>query len=1281
MRNTYNKLLGGLLLLFLSISLVSFGQDAGVKLLLSPVNKSCGSTAGVIKVIVYNYGGSSISNIPVQLNVTGTSSLSLLDTLKKTLGKGGQDTLTFKKTINTYSGGTYTFKAWSILSGDISHANDTLVSTITISGIPSTPTGVGGTRCGAGNVTFKAPSTTTGSKTYWYNSNTSTIPIASGDSTVQNIGATTTLYASSSSGGGFDSLTSSFAGGNNYISSMFDIKPTNDVTLDSFDISSVQASVDTVYFYYKTGTYIGYSSTKSAWTFGGKAPIYGSGSPVRINFGKSITVKGNALTGICFYLLGNAKKSTLYQTTSTVSDTSHNSTMKISSGLIFKAAFTSASASYYKWNGRIYYSGNGCASPLVAVTGTIKSVVKGLALSKDKKSAGAVNDGSPSKPDQICMGDTLKYDMGIPSNFLDADYGTKWSMAYSLKTAKGSVNTNFSVVNPSSKTSGTINFYPKGLNADSTYILTITATNIATGCDTNIVRYIFVNESISAKFTTASACFGQFAPITNSSTPAGKLSFGWDFGNGDSSYVASPNYKYKTAGTYTINMLAYNGGCQSLASQSITIYNAPYGSLFSKGTPFKGQFNGGDNIDPDNICLGDTNTYQITPPKGLSNSDYGTKWIITGTKLLTPFGNSIKDTLVKTPTTSKNASYSFFPTKYADSVFILTINLRTLPGKCDSVLIRYIHVRVKPIGGFTFVNACAGLPLTFKDSSKVIIGSITNWAWDFGDGATSNQQNPNHGYAKAGTYKVSMTATTDVGCTASTTKSVQEYPRPVVGFNQNAACNTRVDSFFDASTIATGAMKSWKWSFGDAGAGNTSTTQNATHVYPKSGPYNVKLVVTSSLGCKDSITKKMTILPSPVPIFTFKPVCVGLPVYFGNTSVDTFTGTTYLWNFGDGKNSTLITPNHTYTANGVFKITLKVISKTGCSDTLSQFIAPYPKPFPNFGYGNACLGQDMFFYDSSKSGSGTTYTWKYGDGKIDTNNVNGTAHIYNTAGAYAVKLIMVNSIGCADSELQTITVSDVPKAGFTGANVCLGQPISFTNTSTGAGTLSYSWNLGDKSPLLSTKDVVHKFAKASPFVVKMKVTNAAGCSDSLVKSIIIYALPAVPTWTSARNGYTVTFSPKDSTESTYKWHFGTASNDSSSKKSPVFTYPSQDAKYQVSLTVTNINGCSNSNIDSLDIEQSGIAGASGAGQGIFVFPNPFDGSTHLTYTLPGESQVKISVYDIQGRELATLKDGRFNGGLYTEVFDARKYNIGAGVYYLRMEVNEASFVTKIVFTH
>ncbi len=155
------------------------------------------------------------------------------------------------------------------------------------------------------------------------------------------------------------------------------------------------------------------------------------------------------------------------------------------------------------------------------------------------------------------------------------------------------------------------------------------------------------------------------------------------------------------------------------------------------------------------------------------------------------------------------------------------------------------------------------LPLTvnFSDSSQGIV-NITNWAWDFGDGATSSEQNPSHTYENTGNYSVSLTVH---GPDSSDTIIKENYitvKNVIANFGANVTMGQAplTVSFTDSSQ---GEIDAWLWKFGD---GLTSTAQNPTHVYTYGDSFTVSLFVRNPGGSNTMVKTNYIIVDHPTSI-------------------------------------------------------------------------------------------------------------------------------------------------------------------------------------------------------------------------------------------------------------------------------------------------------------------------------------------------------------------------------------------------------------------------------
>lgn len=153
-----------------------------------------------------------------------------------------------------------------------------------------------------------------------------------------------------------------------------------------------------------------------------------------------------------------------------------------------------------------------------------------------------------------------------------------------------------------------------------------------------------------------------------------------------------------------------------------------------------------------------------------------------------------------------------------------------------------------------FEHADDVMTIDFTDKSADDDGSIASWEWDFGDGATSTEQNPSHTYDDFGLYTVMLTVTDDQGGKASFSEDVAAniLPEAKIAVDQNDL----ETKFRDESSDENGSVVAWSWDFGD---GETSTEQNPTHTYAMAGTYTVTLLVTDDLGGTATATEEIQV--------------------------------------------------------------------------------------------------------------------------------------------------------------------------------------------------------------------------------------------------------------------------------------------------------------------------------------------------------------------------------------------------------------------------------------
>jgi PKD repeat protein len=185
-------------------------------------------------------------------------------------------------------------------------------------------------------------------------------------------------------------------------------------------------------------------------------------------------------------------------------------------------------------------------------------------------------------------------------------------------------------------------------------------------------------------------------------------------------------------------------------------------------------------------------------------------------------------------------------------------------------------------------------PVTFYQETENLIGTVT-YFWDFGDGNTSTDQNPNHIYTTPGDYTIMFVVTNEIGSDTAylTVPELAMSSIPVVAgfsyshFNSNLFAPNKV-VFKNESSGA----NQFYWYFGD---GEESNDADPEHVFETAGTYNVRLRGTCTDGTFNEITQQISVIDAPDRVF-IDSINLMLPSSYKNTSlyIEMYHNTTYV---------------------------------------------------------------------------------------------------------------------------------------------------------------------------------------------------------------------------------------------------------------------------------------------------------------------------------------------------------------------------------------------------
>ncbi|NJN53809.1 MAG: PKD domain-containing protein [Anaerolineae bacterium] len=296
----------------------------------------------------------------------------------------------------------------------------------------------------------------------------------------------------------------------------------------------------------------------------------------------------------------------------------------------------------------------------------------------------------------------------------------------------------------------------------------------------------------------------------------------------------------------------------------------------------------------------------------------------------------------------------------------------------------------------------------------------------------------------------------------------------------------------------------YSWDFGDGSP--LSTAENPSHAYSNPGTYTVTLAVSSPFGT-DSAASMIVIEAAPVaPTASFtapSTVLVNETVDFTNLTVGT-PPISYTWDFGDGSPlSSLENPTHAYIAVGDYTVTLTATNGIG-SDMTSEVVRVGVAPTAVFTHPATASAQSPVQFSNQSQGTPElSYAWDFGDNTAVSNAENPT-HVYGDAGTYTITLTVDSPFG-SDVVSSVIIIDNAPvapTAAFTATTTTfVNEPVSFTNLSIGTSPISYTWDFGDGSAVVTEVSPMHTFTMTGSFTVTLTATNEVGSSTVTAVSL------------------------------------------------------------------------------------------------------------------------------------------------------------------------------------
>ncbi len=679
-------------------------------------------------------------------------------------------------------------------------------------------------------------------------------------------------------------------------------------------------------------------------------------------------------------------------------------------------------------------------------------------------------------------------------------------------------------------------------DTDGSHNVTLTTTS-SFGCSSQTTLPVTIQAFTTDFIHPDTVCINQLVNFQNRSG-AGVVGFNWRFGDGSSSATdANPVKRYTVPGVYEVMLVNRFGHCTDSASRTIVVTGAPQADFTAVNN-----FGCGPGYPVD---------FQSQAPTAISwEWDFGD-------------GNTAS---------TENPSHTY--TGAGNYTVSLTI---TTAGGCRHTVTKNNIVRITAPSleiSSSRTSGCAPLGNVVFTATGNVIPAISSYHWDFGDGSSSTDATPSHNYTGTGAFNVRLTAVTTGGCTLSRDlRIVAGAPPTNVDFTTTASGLCASDPVrFEAT--ASGPVTEWEWVFSD---GDTVLTTLAEyeHRFSVFGAAGATLTAIHN-GCRSQPEFKDAIvaLEAPVANFGIALDCDNrLSVSLSDSSM-TDAATSYRWDFGDGIVSDMAIPQpHVYAATGQYTVLLELVSGA-CTSSVARSIdlTPLDSTF-NLSRNVVCKHEPVTFTANAESMYVQEYRWSWGGNPaFSGEKLLDTA--FHADGDIPVTLFVTDPSGCTVESTQYLKVTG-PTAAFTPALLaeCTNTAVSFIDASVSdVGIASWSWDFGDgATQVLNGGPFEHQYADTGRYVVRLSVTDIAGCTDENVASNTIRISGPVASFSTEQTttcpGTPLTFTnTSQGTGLTWSWDFGDGSQSTASEPDHAF----DEGVFTVKLLVTDDVGCRDS---------------------------------------------------------------------------------------------------------
>jgi gliding motility-associated-like protein len=646
------------------------------------------------------------------------------------------------------------------------------------------------------------------------------------------------------------------------------------------------------------------------------------------------------------------------------------------------------------------------------------------------------------------------------------------------------------------------------------------------------------------------ACFGDTIGLNTSFTNNTDFSFQWSPAAGllDPPNVINPRVVVTGNATYNVTISAANGLCE--IPFAVQVHAVPLPELDFELT-----------TNCDGLTLNFNNT---------SSNASSFQW---------NFGdpqNPTAGSLLTNPTYTYPDTGSY------------TIRLRVQDTElCRDSITRVITIAEKLLSAEFDVSYASCTPdsvrVRFHDQSFSSDSNIASWSWNFGNGQTSNLQNPEITLFSSTTLTVTLSITDNNGCTNSMTKPVVINLIDLSDFD--ALPNLLVHCAGSSTQLPTPLPGGYFYRWSPSTGIDDPTAANPTFSPNQNTTYTLSIGIVGADTCL--FTRSLDVLFSPA---------INLVLSGGGVtcepsqllSATTNTPVAIAWTNANG--DVLSTqPTLTVPVSGVNTYTATATDSLGCTSTQQVTVSGGPVNVTVPAVVAVCLGESLDIIVSNDDPNDIISLSWTPESAFEPGTLNSFLPNYiETPGERLVFVDITNQFGCSQRDtIRTAVIDTSFQLSFTSFVQCDGKTFEFTNTSTNA--FAFVWDFGDGNTSTDANPV-HTYQQIGSYQVSLTMAYDVSCIDTVVATVIatnpvVDAQFSYDITTCINGSAEITFSDAsvNTFNNTVGWRWIFSNGQESTLQNPVITVD-QNGALDVTLIILTENNCTDTARATINIQ-------------------------------------------------------------------------------------------------